>query len=477
MKRSWKSCALVVSLTAIITACATPDTYVQRVAPIDVPADYGRGHSALNTPSEPLVGVDDVEVPDTRTDFWWRGFGDARLERMVEQVLDANSDLVQAGWALHQARLQAGLAHTNMLPQFDMGVDGRISRRIDIHDDEARSVSSDGQISWQVDLFGKLRAQRDVQVWRAHATAEDLQATALSLIGETCRLYWTLAYLNQAIASGEQDLEELERISDLVSIQHDVGEVSRLEVRESEQALHSQRAAQSALVQQRVETRNAITVLLDGQPWSMDDEPQTLDHVDTLTVREGIPAEILGRRPDLRAAELRLQAALASIKATARSYYPALSLTGSVSAGGTSLSSVVDNPVAVLGAGLSFPFLNVRRMRIETDIAGTAYLEEASAFRNALYAALKEADDALSAREQALKQVEAYERSRDSSRDVASIYEVRYRSGAGTLRNWLDARQSARNADLALAQARRSQLQNEVTLVEALGSSGADWLE
>lgn len=463
---------LAAALAAVLAGCASPGHYARQVRPIEVPAQYGRGDAALNAPVAPLAAADAAPDGEPAADPWWRGFGDARLDRMVERVLEVNADLASAGFALRQARLEARLAGNDLWPQPGAGVNASGSRRIDTGDDVVRSYDASVQLSWEVDLFGKLRAQRDVSTWQAHASAEDLQATALALAGETCRHYWDLAYLNQSIAAGEKDLAELERIVQLVRVQHATGELSRLEVREAEQNLESRRASQSALLQQRVETRNAIAVLLDGQPWPAQDEPQDLGAASGLWVDEGLPAELLGRRPDLRAAELRLRASLAGVHATARSYYPALSLTGTVGGGSASLSDVLRDPVATLGAGLTLPFLNVVRMRTDTEIAGTAYLEAASGFRTTLHTALQEVDNALSAREQSQLQVEARTRSHDAARDIARMYEVRYRAGASALRIWLDARQVLRSSELSLAQARRDQLDGDVTLVLALGGSG-----
>src|SRR5690606_14868852 len=138
--------------------------------------------------------------------------------------------------------------------------------------------------------------------------------------------------------------------------------------------------------QRRVEARNALTVLLDGQPWPQADEPQDLDGARSPAIGAGLPADLLARRPDLRAAELRLRNSLRQIHVTATSYYPTLSLTGSVGTSGPSLGDVLRNPVATLGAGLALPFLNLQRAQLDTDLAGTDYQIAATGFRATLHA-------------------------------------------------------------------------------------------
>jgi len=414
--------------------------------------------------------LDPMRSSDVREDPWWRGFGDERLDRMVGQALANNANLTAAGFALRRARLEARQASNDLFPQPTAGMESDVSRALD-GGSSAQSHRIHAGLSWEVDLFGRLAANRDVQTWRAQASADDLQATALALVGDVCRYYGILAYLNQSIHAGEQDLAALERILQLVEVQHGEGDVSRLEPREAQQRLQSQRAAQSALVQQRVEVRNALAVLFDGRPWPQGDEPQSLQVFQALTMREGIPAELLGRRPDLRAAERRLRASLANVDATVRSYYPSLNLTGSLGSSSTALSDLLRQPAAILSASLNLPFLDVERMRVATEAAGVTYFQAASEFRTTLHTALQEVDNALSAREHLQTQIDARQRSYQAALDVARIYEVRYREGASALRAWLDAQRELRGSELALAQARRDQISNDVKLALALGGS------
>src|SRR5690606_22866553 len=117
--------------------------------------------------------------------------------------------------------------------------------------------------------------------------------TALALVAEVCQQYWTLAYLNQSIASGQAHLDQLQKILELVQVQFRTGAVSQLELREAEQNIQAQRIAQSQLLQERVETRNAIAVLRDGEPWPQSDEPGNLNDAQSPPLQAGLPAELL----------------------------------------------------------------------------------------------------------------------------------------------------------------------------------------
>jgi len=468
MRNSYLHPGMAILAALLLAGCVSMDN--TSVRELRVPTRYGQHSSPLGDSAGEVVTLNATyPARDIASQTWWQGFGDERLQRMVRQMLAVNSDLATAGLTLRKARLQAGLARNDQWPQPNASVDSSASRSLSSGGSLQRGSGASASLSWEVDLWGRLRAARDVAEWEAKASAQDRESTALALVGEVCEQYWSLAYLNQSIKAGQAHLDQLQQILALVRVQFGAGEVSLLEVREAEQNLDTQQTAQSQLLQQRTQVRNALTVFLDGQPWPLDDEPQDLDAARSPEIEAGVPAELLGRRPDLRAAELRLRKAMASIKATARGYYPALTLTGSAGTSSSTLFDVLANPVGTLGAGLTLPFLNIERMRLDTDIASTEYEIAASDFRGTLYTALQEVNDALSAREQFSNQLAAAQRSFDAAKDVERMYGVRYRAGAANLRTWLDAQQTLRDAELSLAQIRRSQLQNDVTLYLALG--------
>jgi len=460
---------LAAATAAALAGCATPGA--NPAADIRVPASWGMGDAHHNAPA--VAQSLEVTAPpaDIAADAWWRGFDNAQLDALIDQVLATNTDMAVAGLRLQRARLQAGLASADLWPSANGSVNAGANRRIDSGDDWSENYSASVSLGWELDLWGKLRAQRDIARWEAQASAADLQNTALLLVSQTAELYWQIGYLNLAISTGQANLERLQRIVELVDVQYRAGQVSMLEVRQAAQNLEAQKASQAQLEQQRVEARNALAVLLDGQPWPAEREAQDLEGFAIPGIEPGLPAELLARRPDLRAAELRLRQSLKNIKVTATSYYPSISLSGSVGGSSPDLSNVLSNPVASLGAGLSLPFLRFRQMQLNIESADLAYQIAANQFRDTLYSALAEVDNALSAREKLAVQLAASQASYDHALEIERLYEVRYRAGATDLRNWLDAQQTRRNAELSLAQAKRSVLVNQTTLYKALGGS------
>jgi outer membrane protein TolC len=186
-------------------------------------------------------------------------------------------------------------------------------------------------------------------------------------------------------------------------------------------------------------------------------------------VAAGLPAELLLRRPDMRAARLRLRQDLAEVDATRASYLPQLTLTGSLGTASVALTDLLSNPVGALGAGLVLPFLNFNEMRLATEVSRTQFEQDVVNYRQTLYQALSEVENALSARRNLAVQQQRLENTLAAARQAEQLFETRYREGAEALQSWIDAQEDRRAAEENLLQNRLDQLTNQVTLYQALG--------
>jgi len=401
-------------------------------------------------------------------DRWWAQLGDPRLTQLIDDALAKNNNLAVAALRVQQARLQAGLSASAQLPQFSASANVNQSRILG-ESGTQRSQSLNASVSYQLDLFGKLARQTDAAQWEAQATEQDRQAAALSLIGTVSSAYWQIAYLNQRIESGNQSLQHSQKLRDLVSIQHQNGAVSGLEVAQAEQAVASQRSTLAQLTQQRVEAQNALAIVFDQAPHTLTNLPERLPTLTLAPIHAGAPATLLARRPDLRASELRLRKVLATRDATQASYYPSISLTGSLGTSSSTLSDILKNPVLALGAGVSLPFLNQAAMQRDIAIGDVQYQQAVVTFRQTLYSALADVDNALSNTQQLAEQVTAQQDTLRAAQTSERLSRVQYQHGAVALKTVLDAEESRRQAENALAQLARDQLNQRITLYQALG--------
>ena len=413
---------------------------------------------------------------DILADQWWTLFKDPQLNNLVNEVLAQNTDLAVAGISLQQARIQARQAQSQQGVRVgDAGLTTR--RSFDLEDGDSSSgfgINYPG-LSYELDLFGKLANQTEAARWEALASEEDLQATAQSLIGTTAQLYWQLAYLNERYSVVQQNLATAQKTYDLVRVQYRAGAVSGLDLTQAEQAIQSQQATLSQIEQQRVETRTGLAVLLHMPVQQLAiQEPSRLPNIQLPSIQADLPASLLSRRPDLRATELRLRKALANKDANKASYYPSISLTGNLTTGigsSTSLSNALKNPVATLGAGLTLPFLQWNDMKRDLQVNELEYEKAIIQYRQTMYEAFADVENALSNRTELTKQVALQQRNVELAERTERLTEVRYRNGAVALKNLLDAQETTRNARLSLVQTRQNQYNAYVTLMQALGGS------
>ncbi|WP_288390007.1 efflux transporter outer membrane subunit [uncultured Acinetobacter sp.] len=452
-------CAMLVASSTLVGCAAMVKT------PYHAPA--------VQTPSS--FQYDKTQVASNYANYadrWWTLFGDTQLNQLVDQVIAKNTDLAVAGITLRQARLKAGLAADQQGPRVNSSVS--TSQNIDVNsgDRSSNGLSLNAGVSYELDLFGKLARQTEAAKWEALATAQDLQATAQTLIGTTTKLYWQLAYLNESLSTAQQSLATSEKLYSLVNTQYQAGAVSGLDLTQAEQSVQSQKANLSQIQQSLVETRTALAVLLHIPVQQLDiQEPQRLPQVNLPQIQAGLPASILSRRPDLRAAELRLRETLATKDATTASYYPSISLTGSLGSSSTSLTELIKNPVLALGANLSLPFLQYNDMKKNIAISQLDYEKAIIQYRQTLYQAFADVENALSARTELNQQVQFQQRNLELAEKAERLTDVRYRNGAIALKNVLDQQQTTRTARLSLVNTKQSQYNAYVTLMQALGGS------
>lgn len=401
---------------------------------------------------------------------WWQEFNDPTLNGLIERALKANNDLAAASIRVHRAQLSAKLTDTNLTPSVTVGANSSVSRDLN-NRVNTKSSGANGTVSYELDLWGKLASARDVSHWEAEATESDKKSTALALIGTVATNYWTTAYLNERIATVNASISNAERILELVEVKYEAGSVSALDKVQAQQTVASQRAQLTQLQQQRTEARNALAILFDQAPENTIPELERLPDGPLPAVMVGIPASLLAQRPDLQAAEQRLKKYLANIDTTRASFYPSFTLTGTLGTNSTSLTDVLRNPYAALGAGLLLPFIQLNTMQLNVDISKTEYEEAVVNFRQTLYSALADVENALSARTTSAEESKQLEESLALAKKAEQLVEVRYRTGSTALQSWLDAQESRRDAERALAVVHLSQLKKCMTLYQALGGT------
>lgn len=401
---------------------------------------------------------------------WWQSFNDPLLNDLIERALCTNNDLAAATIRVQRARLQSSLTDTNLTPSVNAGAVS--SRSYSLNGGSASwSHSVSGSVSYELDLWGRLASLRDAGRWEAEASEVDRKSTALALIGTTASAYWQVAYLNGRIAIAQDSIVTSEKTLSLVQAKYSAGAVSGIDLAQAHQSLASQRAALTQLLQQRSEARSALAILFDQAPRNSVHERAQLPDFPLPAIEPGLPASLLGRRPDLAAAELRLRGTLANVDATTASFFPAFTLTGSLGGSSISLENVLKNPIVTLGMGLTLPFLQWNTAKLTIKVSQSQYEEAVVNFRQTLYKALADVENALSALTHYREENVQLELALEAAKKAEQLAEIRYRSGATGVQAWLDQQELRRSAEVTLADNRLNRLKNKLKLYQALGGN------
>lgn len=445
--------ALAICAT-LMTGCSTLTRSEYQEPEVAVPQQWqqsGSAHSAL-------------------ADAWWKQFQDQALNQLIEQVLETNNDLALASLTLHEARLEAGLTEDDSLPQLSSSLSAERERALN-SGDTSNSYSASASVSYELDLWGRVSASMDAAKWTAMASAEDRESTAQSLVATTASLYWQIGYLNERITLSEENLSDARQTLELTKRQYQSGAASKLDVLEARQSVTSLEISHSELQQQLTEANNALAILFNQPPKDLALKITQLPTTPLPEIAAGIPADLLARRPDIKSALYELKSALASKDATASSYLPTLTLTGSVGDSSSQLENLLQNPVGTLGAGLVLPFLQWNQMELNKQISEVQYQSTIVSYRKALYEAFEDVDNALSARQQYLYQGEKLKVQYEDAKAAEQIYISQYNNGAIGITDLLNARQTRRSTQASLLENRYNQYAIQSTLYQALGGS------
>ncbi len=449
-------CAVIAALTGCASLLRTP--YVD--PSLSIPDKW---QHAKPLPTPPTGLTNGLKV------HWWENFNDPVLVNLVNEALRRNNDLAAAALLVRSAQLKSKLAAINL--QLGISVSAASSNTYGLSADPSttRAQSVSLGVSYEADLWGKLSQQHAAAQWEALATAQDRSSTMLSLIGTTMVSYWQNLFINQRIALARQSLANDEAILKWTRTRYQSGAVSSLDVLEAERVLESQRADITQLVQEQVESRNAMAILFDSPPEAAMNSLDALPDGPYPAIEPGLPVQLLARRPDLQAAELRLRETLANGDATRASLYPSLTLTGSLGSASVDALEILRNPAATLGAALTSPLLHWNEVKLNIQVSRAEYERAVINFRQTYYRSLRDVENALSVREQYEAQANYLDRTLESARRIEEIYEVQYRLGHIPIKYWLDAQEVSRTAQVAILTTRLNRLTNYATLYEALG--------
>ena len=455
----------LVSLVSLAAACAT-------APPIDLPT------LDVVTPDAWTARQNPGEAPALA---WWSDFGDAALDDVVRAAIEQNYDLQAAAARLEQAVADSRIAGADLLPTAQIGLTSAQQKRnfigfpIPGAEDRVLSTvfSSYGvslDVTWEADLWGRLRAGARAALADLQSRVADLRAAQLSLAGQTVKAWFAIAESEQQFRLAEASVASFRTSSDQTRERFEQGLRPSLDVRLSLSNLANAEALREQRRQQLDAAIRQLEVILGQYASGTLASPSTLPDAPT-AIPGGLPAELVGRRPDLVAAERRITAARQRLQVARRELYPSISLTGSTGTSTSALTDLLKGDFGVwsLLGNLIQPIFQGGRLRAGVDRAEARAAEELAVYANTALQAFSEVETALAADVFFANRERYLETSIEQSRAAETLADDRYRSGLDDYVTVLESQRLALQAEGDLIAAKRLRLENRVDLYLALG--------
>jgi NodT family efflux transporter outer membrane factor (OMF) lipoprotein len=452
-----------IALALVLAACSTGPDYVR---PVTTAAATGP-FVAAKTPAVSLA-----PVPDD----WWRLYNDPTLDGLIADALAHNTDIRAAVARLARARASLREVKVDRLPQG--GVSASATRGRDVGETDAATNFGAGlEVANEVDLFG--RVQRGVEAARGDvgAAEADADAVRIAIVADTARAYADAASAAERLEVAEHIVELLDESLRITEKQVEIGQTTRLDTARIA-ALRNQRQAEiPAIATERDSALFRLATLTGRAPSELPAvagaRKSSLDLSQPVPVGDG--AQLLSRRPDVRAAERRLAAATARIGVATAELYPQISIGGSVGSSAGNIGNLLSNPVGILlGPLISWSFSDHARARARVAGSEAGAQEALAQFDGTVLRSLEETETALSAYANALRRREALKATRDEAEVAARIVRAQQREGQVDSLVLLDAERTFAESEADLADMNGRVADAQINLFRALGGG---WMQ
>lgn len=442
--------------------------------------------AACGTPAP--IAKPELELPPAVTPAedlaaWWARFGDRDLDALLVRVLDHNQDLAiaaarvleaaalvrNADDLLPDANLSASAGRTqtsdrNAFPRF-AGIDRRNS---------AHAVGLD--VTWELDLWGRIRAGNDAAVADLLKNREDHNGVRAALAAQAAQSYFRLVAIDRRLQLAEATLQNRTDALRIQQRRQQAGTGTALEVHQAEAEVEAVAGTLPRLRQAQASAERALLVLAGDSPQAIATPllPRRADLPAPPPVPAGLPSDLLARRPDVRAAEAALAASSARVAEARGRYFPTIRLTGNVGQESESLSDLFIGPAAIWGfaGSLVQPLFALRKIDAQVDAAEARRLQAEAGYVLTVQRAFAEVYDALGSRTASHDTLASQARRVEALVQAERIAAARHEAGAGAFLDLLDARRAL----LAVQQERIDTAADElVATVDVYRALGGGW--
>lgn len=410
-----------------------------------------------------------------RPERWWEGLADPELSRLIEEALDDNFSVHEAFARLKQADASAVKSGAALYPELSLSSAASRSRQ---HAEASSRNASDYSLglvsSYELDLWGRVRSDKEAGSLEATASRDDLEAAAMSVAAEVADRWSRLITQRQLQTMVDAQIETSRTYLELVELRFAKGQASLLDVFQQREAVAKLEAALPPLEAEEERRQHELALLL-GKP------PKAELGIEQAVIPEpgevpslGIPADLLAMRPDVRAAWLRLQAADWQVAAARADRLPAIRLSADAKYSAGHIDTLFDNWLAGLAGSLTAPIFDGRARTAEVERTRAVAEERLATYQRTVLTAVKEVEDALVSEQKVREEVDAVRKQVDIAGKALDQARQRYVKGLNDYLPVLTELQSVHALEQDLVQKKGDLLLARIALHRALGGSWMD---
>ena len=415
------------------------------------------------------------DVANTARGPWWKAYGDADLDALEDKVTAANQDLKAALARYDEARAAAGVARAGYFPTVSAtagAARGRTSRTTETVAPVAESNNyiAGLDLTYEIDLWGRVRNQVAAGESRAQASAADLAAMDLSLHAELAMDYFTLRGADAAQDVVDQAVVSYEKALALTKYRHDGGVSSEADVDQAETQLENAKTLAAETHLTRAQLEHAVAVLVGENPSGFT-LPAGTTQASAPPPVPGIPSKLLEQRPDIAASALRVEAANADIGVARAAYLPDFSFDAMGGFESATASRLFNAPSFIwsVGPSAALTLFDGGRISALSDEARAAYGEAVANYRQTVLSAFQQVEDQLIALRQLAAENETQTAAVNAAERSLAQANNRYHGGVATYLDVVVAQNTALQAERDAITLRTRRLNANVLLVKALG--------
>ncbi len=415
---------------------------------------------------------------------WWEVFGDPQLNALEDQVDISNQTLKIAEANFRQARTAIRFNRAAEAPT--IGVSPNISAVRESANQPyfPPSLSNDGEgnftlpvdLSWEIDLWGRIRRSVTAAREQTQASAADMAAVQLSLHSELAIDYFELRSADAQKKLLDDTVKAYSEALELTQNRFEGGAAPKSDVEQARTQLEQTQVLDSDISAQRAQFEHAIAILIGKPPELFTLQPRPLDAQGPVlpNIPTGLPSELLERRPDIAAAERRMAAANEQIGIAQAAYYPTLSLSALAGFQGTSALNWLNWPSRfwAVGPSLSETLFDAGRRRATKESAVAGYDATVANYRQTALGAFQEVEDNLAVLRILSTESQQQHNATGAAESTLQLFQNRYAGGVDTYLQVVTAQTTALNNERNDIDIRRRQLDASVLLIKA---SGGDW--